>query len=125
MANYLLTDGYAIDKDKYNVAFKTNIASGELTCIIANIQFLTDEIKHAAELSAIEIVSVLKMFYDNTILLINDDSNVDYIIDEYVNWEYYCGSAEEILNHPQYQREGLEEFIVKLLENQEMLNAIG
>lgn len=89
--------------------------------IIAYIQFLTDEIKHASELTAIEMVTILKMFYDDSIELLEDDTQCKFTIDEYESWEFYCGVAEKLLNNTEYQRAGLNKFIKKLSINQETL----
>lgn len=65
--NYKLTHFYAKNKDSYDVSFSSKLRPEYLSNVIAHIQFLTDEISHAKELSSIEIVSLLKMFYDNDI----------------------------------------------------------
>ncbi len=121
MVNYLLTHSFAKDKDSYDVKFKSNLRVTYLSNIIAYIQFLTDDIKHASELSAIETVMILKMFYDESIELLDDDVDCKFIIDEYENWEFYCGVADKLLNDQEYQRDGLSKFIEKLLLNQESL----
>jgi len=119
--NYKLTHCLAINKENYEVIFSSKLRPEYLSNVIAHIQFLTDEISHAKELSSIEIVSLLKMFYDNDIEIIDDNGVVKFTIDEYDNWEFYCSAAEQILNNEKYKRKGLSSFIKKMLLNQEEL----
>jgi|GEM_PF-5952811 len=119
--NYKLTHYYANNKDSYDVLFSCKLRPKYLSNIIAHIQFLTDEISHAKELASIEIVSLLKMFYDNNIEILDNKEVVKFTIDEYDNWEFYCSVADQILKNENYKRKGLSSFIKKMLLNQEEL----
>ncbi|MEK4122057.1 hypothetical protein [Lysinibacillus sp. FSL K6-0102] len=119
--NYKLTHYYAKEKESYDVIFSSKLRPEYLSNVIAHIQFLTDEISHAKELASIEIVSLLKMFYDNDIEILDNNEVAKFTIDEYDNWEFYCSAADQILKNKNYVRKGLESFIKKLLLNQEEL----
>lgn len=119
--NYKLTHCLANNKESYEVLFSSKLRVEYLSNVIAYIQFLTDEISHAKELSSIEIVSLLKMFYDNDIEILDNNEVVKFTIDEYDNWEFYCSAAEQILKNENYIRKGLSSFIKKMLLNQEEL----
>lgn len=115
MKKYTLTHLYAINKEEYNVNFESQLSMGELFEIIAYIQFITDDIKHAEELSAIEIFGVLKTFYDDSIVYTSQEG--DYIIDEHQVWESLCGKAEQIMGNEKFYRENLIRYINQLLAN--------
>lgn len=119
--SYELTHYHAIDKSKYNLKFKTTLRQHYLCQIIAYIQFLTDEIKHASEVGGIEIALLLKSFYDSELEFIDMDEPTEWTIDEYDNWEFYCSGAEGILNNKEFHREGLHHAIQHLLTHQEVL----
>lgn len=124
MTKYTITHSYAINPTTYNVKFKTRLQGEALSETIAYLMFLSDEIKHASELGGIELVLLLKSFYDNTLEILDDNEKCEWIIDEYFTWEYHCSNADSILNNAKYHRKGLKQTIAHMLNhNEELLKA--
>lgn len=123
MTKYTITHIFA--NNTYNVNFKTKLQGEELSETIAYLMFLSDEIKHANDLGGIEIVLLLKSYYDNTLEILDAEEKCDWIIDEYFTWECHCSKAESILNNEKYHRKGLKETIKHMLIHNEELLKVG
>lgn len=125
MTKYTLTRHYVTNPSTYNVNFKTNLEGEELSETIAYLMFLSDDIKHAHELGGIEIIILLKAFYDNSLEILDSEEKCEWMIDEYYTWEYYCSKADSILNNEKYHRNGLKETIQYMLNHNEELLKVG
>lgn len=113
---YKLTHEYSNNKLVDDVYFTSKLTEDELVEKVAYIQFLTDEILHASELNELDIVKALKMYYDQSIEIIEMPEGECLELDMYLNWEFNCSNAEAIISNPNNYRKGLEFDIIKTLQ---------
>lgn len=90
---------------------RSNLPSQNFEKLVAFIEFKSADIDECYGVDQEEVAEVLSKLYGATML--DDDGECpDAVeIDQYINWERYCGIAEEIEKIEEFQREELNSML--------------